>query len=180
VELRNAGMTYQEIADTIPEYGGRRGQAYGDIQIALKQALAELVENTEQLIQMEDLRDDRLRKLLNRIIATRHYVVQQGKIVNGPDGEPLLDDGPIMQAIDRLGAISTRYHKRHGLDQPEKIEIKFEERTDLEVRRVVEAILAGFSAADLPADKRMLALEAAQASLGVIDGEVVSDDGGPG
>jgi hypothetical protein len=180
VSLRRGGATYQQIADAIPEYEGRKGHAYKDIQIAFKQARAELVEGTEQLIQMEDVRDDHLRQLLYRIIAAPHYVVQNGRIVLGQDGEPLLDDGPVMSAIDRLGAISARFHKRHGLDQPERIEIKFEERTELEVRRVVEAILAGFAAADLPADKRMQALEAAQLSLGVVDGEVVSDTEDPG
>lgn len=178
--MRRSGATYQQIADAIPEYEGRRGWVHGDVQIAFKQARADLVEGTEQLIQMEDLRDDHLRQILYRIMATRHYVVQNGSVVNGPDGTPLLDDGPIMSAIDRLGVISVRHAKRHGLDQPDKIEIKFDERADLEVRRVVEAILAGFAAADLPADKRLRALEAAQLSLGIVDGEVVSDTEDPG
>jgi hypothetical protein len=180
VSLRRTGATYQEIANAIDAYDGKKGMVYQDIQIAMKQARADLVEGTEQLIQMEDLRDDHLRRVLYRIMGTPHYVVQQGEIVRGLDGAPLLDDAPIMQAIDRLGVIANRHAKRHGLDQPEKIEIKFDERTDLEVRRVVEAILAGFAAADLPADKRMLALEAAQAALGVVDGEVVSDTEDPG
>lgn len=178
--MKRSGMTYEQIAQAIPEYNGRRTNAYRDIKKAMGDARELLAESVEQLIQMEDERDDDMRRRLYAIIARPHYVVQAGAIVMGQDGRPLLDDMPILAAIDRLGALSKRFSSRHGLDAPERIEIAFEERADLEVRRVVEAILAGFAAADLPADKRMLALEAAQASLGVIDGEVVSDTEDPG
>ena len=180
VAMKRSGMTYQQIADSIPSYNGARATAYKQIKRALSETRELLAESVEQLILMEDERDDDMRRRLYAIIARPHYVVQGGALVMGQDGRPLLDDMPILQAIDRLGALSKRFSARHGLDAPERIEIAFEERADLEVRRVVEAILAGFAAADLPADKRMLALEAAQVSLGVIDGEVVSDTEDPG
>ena len=179
VAMKRSGMTYQQIADSIPSYNGARATAYKQIKRALSETRELLAESVEQLILMEDERDDDLRRRLYGVLSRPHYVVQGGAVVLGLDGNPLLDDMPVMHAIDRLGALSKRFSARHGLDAPERIEIAFEERTDLEVRRVVEAILAGFAAADLPAEKRMVALEAAQANLAVIDGEVVSDTGDP-
>lgn len=180
VAMKRSGMNYTQIADAMEEYHGDRSFAYRDVQRALRDARAQLAESVEQLIQMEDERDDDIRRRIYAIIAARHYVVQGGKIVKDDDGIPLVDHGPVLQAIDRLDRLGARFARRHGLDQPERIEIAFEQRADLEVMAVVEAILAGFAAVDMPPEARQRALEAAQASLATIDGEVVSDTGESG
>ena len=54
-----------------------------------------------------------------------HYVVAPGgRIVEDPEtGRPLIDDGPRLQAIDRLIKILNRVAKLRGLDAPQKLEV---------------------------------------------------------
>ena len=44
------------------------------------------------------------RRAAQRVLSTRHYVAsaQSGKLTYGPDGNPLLDDDPVLRALDRL------------------------------------------------------------------------------
>jgi len=180
IELKRSGFTYQQIADQMAEhYHGDKAAAYMDISRALAQHRAELAESVEMLRQIEDERDDGMRRTLYAILAGRHPLIQGGKVVTDRDGNPVRDFGPNMAAIDRLGRISERYSKRHGLDASPSLTIAFEQRTDLEATVVVEAILAGLGAINLDPRQRMVALEAAQAKLSAIDGEVISDTGDP-
>jgi hypothetical protein len=175
VQLRISGLSYQQIAQQVPEYRGNRATAFRDIKDALAQAREHQAADLEELRQIEDERDDDLRRRLFAIMARPHYVVQNGKMINGPDGQPLRDDMMVLQAIDRLDRIGIRFARRHGLDQPEKIEIALSRRTDVEASLVVEAILAASSSAGLAPEQRMRMLEAAQAHLTAVDGEVVSE-----
>lgn len=176
IRMRRSGMTYQQIADAVPDYHGNKGTAYRDIARALEEARSESSETIEEMRQLADERDNDLRRRCNEIIVSPHHVVQFGKVVLGVDGNPVRDHMPVLQAMDRLGRIEERYARRHGLDQADKIEIAFSRRTDEESSAVVEAILAGFDALGLPVEQRLTALEAAQRSLdGVVDGEVVSE-----
>jgi len=181
IELKRSGFTYQQIADQMAEhYHGNKAAAFMDIFRALEQHRTELAENIEMLRQIEDERDDDLRRRMYAILAVRHPLVQGGKVVTDRDGNPIRDFGPNLAAVDRLGRISERYSKRHGLDASPSLTIAFEQRTDLEATVVVEAILAGFAAIEnMDPAQRMMALEAAQAKLSAIDGEVVSDTEDP-
>jgi len=180
IELKRSGFTYQQIADQMAEhYHGDKAAAYMDISRALAQHRAELAESVEMLRQIEDERDDGMRRTLYAILAGRHPLIQGGKVVTDRDGNPVRDFGPNLAAIDRLGRISERYSKRHGLDASPSLTIAFEQRTDLEATVGVEAILAGLGAINLDPRQRMVALEAAQAKLSAIDGEVISDTGDP-
>jgi hypothetical protein len=43
------------------------------------------------------------RRSAQRVLSARHYVTtQSGRLVAGPDGSPLLDDDPVLRALDRL------------------------------------------------------------------------------
>lgn len=177
IQLKNTGMTWQQIADQMyDDYHGAKSAVWKDVQAALKQSRREIDASLEDLIQMEDERYDSYRRRAYAIMTRPHYVVQGGKVVTGLDGNPLVDDEPALKAMDRLLTISRQYARLHGLDANEKLEIAFAQRTDLESTIVVEAILAGFDAAGLSPALRMKALEAAQVKLsGVVDGEVVGE-----
>lgn len=87
--------------------------------IAAQHASAE-VYREEQLSELDYLAEE-----AHKILRTRHYVVtQSGKLVEHPEtGEPLLDDGPVLAAIDRLVKILDRIAKLRGLDAPQKLEV---------------------------------------------------------
>lgn len=177
--MKNSGLSWYQVAERVPylDTEGNPSPAFAcvDVSRALKRARREIVSGLEEMVQMADLRDDDLRLRLRTILQTKHYLVQGGKIVKDDNGEPIRDYGPVLAAIDRLHRLEERYAVRHGLNAPEKLNIALERRTDVEATVVTEAILAGFDAAELPADVRMRALEAAQSRLTTIEGEVVSE-----
>lgn len=184
IKLRNQGLTWEQVAEAVPylDSGGKpsRAAACEDVKRALMTARNELNQNLEELVQLADMRDDDLRRRLYTIMSRKHPLIQNGKIVkihNEETGEEetVNDLGPVFAAIDRLLKVEDRYTMRHGLNAPEKLNVALERRQDLESAVVAEAILAGFDAAGLEPQSRMLALEAAQSHLRTIDGEVVEE-----
>lgn len=142
--LRAQGLSYQAIADRL---GITKASAYETVQIAL----AEIVrEPAEQLLQLEvqrlylemerlDAELDRLDALvdpINAVLTRKHVTVSNGKVIYLGD-EPLEDDAPVLQAVDRLTRLSearrsisatrTRtsesLRKLLGLDQPAKVDV---------------------------------------------------------
>lgn len=60
-----------------------------------------------------------------KVLQTMHYVVDHGQVVAHPQtGEPLLDDGPVLAAIDRLHKIEERRARLLGLDMPQLVEVE--------------------------------------------------------
>lgn len=181
IQLKSSGLTWQQIADQMSEeYHGNKGSAWKDVRVALDQSRREIDASLEHLIQIEDARYDDLRRRAYSIMSRPHRLYHAGKLVRDADGNAVLDDEPALKAMDRLLAIARQYARLHGLDANEKLEIAFAQRADLESTIVVEAILAGFDAADLPPALRMKALEAAQRRLSAVDGEVVAETEEPG
>lgn len=96
-----------------------------DFARALEESIA------AQRASVEVYREEQLEELgylgeeAHKIMRARHYVVtQSGKIVDDPEtGQPLLDDGPALAAIDRLVKILDRIAKLRGLDAPQKLEV---------------------------------------------------------
>ena len=78
-----------------------------------------VLETTRQLLRMRRDWERRARE------NARHYVVtQSGKIVLDPEtDQPMLDDGPVLAAIDRLVKILDRVAKLRGLDAPQRLEV---------------------------------------------------------
>ncbi len=183
IELRNSGMTWEQVAATVPylDMHGNpsRAAACADVKRALEQYRAEAQHPIEEMLQLADMRLDDMRQKVYKVIARPHYLVQGGQIVRDDEGRPIRDDGPLLAAIDRLLKIEERWARLHRIeDAAKELKITLERRTDLEAAAVTEAILAGFDAAQLPADQRMRALEAAQTRLSTIDGEVVHEEEG--
>lgn len=117
-ELRSRGARLQDIAD---ELGfGDRSAARKAIERALDATVAE---DAGALRQLELDRLDRLYRAGLKVLETAHITVSHGAIVRGDDGKPLPDDGPVLQAIDRLVRIADRRAKLLGLDAPAKLEV---------------------------------------------------------
>lgn len=186
IELKNRGLSWQQVAEQMaPHYLDGDGQpsaaaACVDVSRALKQANKELGMGLEEYREAARMRLDGLRRQVHAVLARPHYVLHAGQIVNGPDGNPMRDDGPVLAAVDRLMRIEERQAKIDGTDASERLTIALERRVDEETTVVVEAILAGANAVDLEPAQRQQMLEAAGAHLRVLEGEVVSethDDG---
>jgi len=126
--LRTRGVTYQQISDQL----GYGGEAHA--RRAVKLCLAAIqTEGAEELraLQLDQL--DYLTAQALGVLERRHLTITPtGKIVHA-DGEPVLDDGPVLQAIDRLLRIQERRAKLMGLDAPQRREVLTLDAIDAEI-----------------------------------------------
>lgn len=116
--LRTRHWTYQQIADELGY--ASRGAAYDGVQRALQ---AVVREPAEELRTLELERLDRLARAAEQVLEAHHVRVSGGGIVQGMDGHPVEDSGPVLAAIDRLLKIQERRARLLGLDSPVKQEI---------------------------------------------------------
>jgi hypothetical protein len=186
VTLANRGLTHKMVATEMAEdYRAHNPdltliqieQHVGvDIHRALEEYRKRADHAVEEKITAQALRFQDIRRQLYGILARHHYVLHQGEIVSGPDGQPLRDNGPVLAALNQLRALEDQEARLHGTYQREKLDIALGRRVDEEATDVVEAILAGFAAVpDLEPAVRQRALEAAGAHLRTIEGEVVDE-----
>lgn len=192
VTLANRGLTHRQVAEELaadyrahnPELTLIQIERHVGIDIhrALKAYRERADHAVEERITAQQLRFAEIRRRLFGVLARRHYVLNSGEIVHGPDGNPLQDEGPVLAALAQLQQLEDRQARLEGTYQREKLDIALERRVDDEAADVVEAILAGFSAVpEIEPALRQRALEAASARLHAIEGEVVSDtDESPG
>lgn len=112
--MRACGATYQRIADALG-YGSRY-----NARRAVERALAEIpAEAVDELRRLEAERLDYLTAKAFEVLESTHYVhTPAGKLVYGPDAQPLLDPMPVLHAIDRLLRIEERRARLFGLDAP--------------------------------------------------------------
>lgn len=128
--LRVAGKTYQEIADELGY--GNKGDAHKGVQRALADTMRE---PADELRALSVARAEE-RYLLARGIANKnHYAHGNGKLVY-KDGEPLLDDGPKLQALDRMERSADAIAKLRGLYAPQKFENLSLEAVQAEIARL--------------------------------------------
>lgn len=118
---------------------------YASVQAARKDFTRALEENiAAQHASVEVYREEQLEELdylaeeAHRVLRAKHYVVSaaSGKVALDPDtGEPLIDDGPTLAAIDRLVKILDRVAKLRGLDQV-KIQVLTIDAIEAEIQRL--------------------------------------------
>lgn len=121
IRLKNQGFTYAEIAPLVgfPSAGAAQRAVHRHLQRLKRESLKDVDEAREAILQ--ELAD--LRATLQLILERDHvHVSASGKIVRDDNGEPLIDDGPTMQAADRILKIIERKTKLLGLDAPQKVE----------------------------------------------------------
>lgn len=134
-ELRSQGQTYQAIADRLG-FANRTNS-----RRAVERALAATVrEAADEVRALQLAQLDRLTREALAVLEREHLVVSHGRIINGPDGKPLMDDAPVLQAIDRLIRIQERRAKLLGLDAPTKVETWNIDAIDAEIRRLQEQL----------------------------------------
>lgn len=135
VDLRMTGASYQTIADAL---GYKTpGAACQDISRALEASVAAQTRSVEVYREEELQRLDLLLGEAWAVLKRQHLTVSNGKIVRSDDtDEPILDDGPTLQAIDRILKIQERRAKFLGLDAPTKVEAITVDALDAEIIRL--------------------------------------------
>lgn len=129
--LRARGQSYQEIATELG-YADHTG-ARKAVQRALVQIVAEPAEDVRAL-QLEQL--DRLALAALAVLERNHVTVSHGRIIRDENEQPILDDGPVLTAIDRLLKIQERRAKLLGLDAPARHEVVSLDALDAEIERL--------------------------------------------
>jgi AraC-like DNA-binding protein len=127
-ELRAEGWTLKQIADEL---------GYSDktnAQRGIRRTLKEIVQGpAEKLLQLETERLESLYEEALKVLERDHATVSHGKIIKDDDGNPILDDGPKLAAIDRCVKIRESYRRLHGLDKPVKVDATVTEITQEDV-----------------------------------------------
>lgn len=135
ITMRLAGATYDQIAEELGY--ASKAAAYMDITRALEANVVEQRRPAELLRQEELQRLDALWGRAWAVLERHHVIVSHGRIIRDDmDGKPLLDDGPVLQAIDRLLRIQERRAKFLGLDAPTKHEVVSLDVLDREIQRL--------------------------------------------
>jgi len=116
--LRSRGLSYEAIGR---ELGLDKGNAYHAVQRALEATVAEPAAEVRQL---ELARLDDMYMAVMKVLEAQHFTVSNGKLIYHPEtGGPLLDDAPVLQAVDRLLKIQERRARLLGLDAATKTEV---------------------------------------------------------
>lgn len=116
-ELRAEGYSYQQIAD---ELGfSDRGRAHH----AVRRALRDIAEKPAAAVRDLELRRlDAMYEAVMEVLERRHVTVSHGKVIEH-DGGPLIDDAPVLAAVDRLLKIQARRAALLGLDAETKVNL---------------------------------------------------------
>jgi hypothetical protein len=135
---RTEQIPYAEIAaaESISE-----GTARMDYARALEQLKAEQDSQAKFNVARQLAALDTAERAAWLVLRKDHIHVQHGKIVRHESGEPVLDDGPVLNAIDRILKISERRARLLGLDAPAKIEVS--DATDQAIRDLAAQLAAG-------------------------------------
>lgn len=136
--LYSQGKSYRQVAAEV-------GLSVSNAHAAVQRALKAIVEEPALEVRQKELaRLDAMYEAAVKVLETRHVTVSQGRIMRqqvgierGEDGEPirdadgktipvyedLLDDAPVLKAIEVLLKIQARRAALLGLDAPAKAEI---------------------------------------------------------
>ncbi|MEV0915435.1 hypothetical protein AB0I93_14340 [Streptomyces sp. NPDC049967] len=133
--LRSRGWTYQRIAD---ELGwSNKGDAHHAVQKVLRDTVQEAGDDLRAL---ELTRLDALYVAATEVLEREHITVSNGRIVSRDDGTPILDDAPVLQAIDRLLKIQERRSRLLGLDAPVKKDVSLTDERVAAIEALAEEL----------------------------------------
>lgn len=121
VAMRLTGATYDEIAESLGY--ASKAAAYVDITRAMEASLAEQHHSVD-LYREETLRTiDLLMVEAWTVLRRQHITVSHGRVIRDDDtGEKILDDGPTLQAMDRISRLLDQRSKLRGEYAPVKVE----------------------------------------------------------
>jgi hypothetical protein len=146
-EMWAEGETFETIAAEL-DYG-HRGHAHR----AVKRLFAGIDdEGREMMIRRHQEALDLLTRTVITVMRTDHYVVSDGRVVKGEDGLPLIDDGPVLHAVNTQIRVLDRYARLMGLDAPKRVEHTEAASTDLDkaVQELVTELSARADGAPVP------------------------------
>lgn len=134
--LKARSLSYRQIAEQLgyaDHTGARR---------AVERVLAETVaEPAAELRQLELMKLDAMERAVLDVLERKHVTVSNGKVIySGTEGEPLVDDAPVLQAVDRLLKIQDRRSKLVGLDAPKRLEVITVDAIDAEIARLTDEL----------------------------------------
>lgn len=125
--LRGRSMSYRAIADQL-------GVTVAAAHRMVQRALADIVrEPAETVIALELAKLDTLEAVALRVLERHHVVVSNGQVVR-LDGDPLVDDAPVLTAVDTLRKLGESRRKLLGADAAQKID------TTAQVKFVIEGV----------------------------------------
>lgn len=145
LHFRAQGWTYQRIANELGytnESGARKA-----VQRATEHAPQEVRDEAKALI-LADLYA--LKQAAWKVLETNHITISQGRVVT-IDGTPVPDDGPILDAIDRILRLDQEIAKIYGLYAPTKHEVRQVDVVDAEIERLLAELGTRGEAASSPA-----------------------------
>lgn len=115
VELRDEGFSFRDIGTELGVSMQRAWQLY---QAAMREIPAAAVAaHAEKLAERRDeqlRRIDMEREAVMDVLAARHVTVSNGQVMR-EDGKPILDDAPVLAAVDRLVKLDDQEAKLLGL-----------------------------------------------------------------
>jgi hypothetical protein len=132
-ELRSKGWTYRRIAT---HFNVDTHTAHDMVSRAI---LAIVQEPAEEVRRLELARLDEMYQAAMGVLERHHVTVSNGRVVKLGD-DPIPDDGPALQAIDRLLKIQERRARLLGLDAPSRVSVEAE-TLGREIGRLLDAAL---------------------------------------
>ncbi|HEV2347395.1 MAG TPA: hypothetical protein VGS97_25090 [Actinocrinis sp.] len=159
--LRSQGMSYPRIARELGLADASSARS------AVERALRDTVrEPADELRTLMDAQLDQLTMVCLTILGTRHLVTGSGgQVARDPaTGDPLLDDMPRLQAVDRLLKIMERRAKLHGVDAPAKIEMRSASELDAEIAGLLDQLADARGIASGPSAQALTGQDDAQLS----------------
>lgn len=172
LELRAKHYSYDQITEALD---------YDNVDQAREatrrasERLRALHEDDDEAVTLELARYDSMAQVLYGILAQKHYVISNsGRVVEDPEtGQPMMDPGPLMQALDRLTTLSKERRKIQALDKPSTTRV--EVHTVDEFDREIERLLGIISDSTRPPRQLPPAPEPTVAAEQIVDAEVVED-----
>lgn len=126
--MRVEQRPYREIAVAL---GITEDVAEKDYQRAVEGRRAALDAQRDTAVAIETAKLDALEQAAWEVLRREHVVVQHGKVVY-LKRKPMLDDAPVLAAIDRLVKIAERRSRLRGYDAPTKVEVDDARRAQIE------------------------------------------------
>jgi predicted transcriptional regulator len=144
--MRVLGHSQQQIAD---HYGITQSAVSQQLSRAYKERPATAIDEY-RAVELDKL--DREERAVLGVMTRRHLTVSNGRIVTvlNDDGmeEPLLDDAPVLTAVDRLVKIARHRADLLGLKAPVRVSVEAEQLG----AEIKDLVTEWFAAADRDAD----------------------------
>lgn len=131
-EMRSRSMTYPQIA---AELGIALSTAYDRVQRGFAQIPTEEAKEAKRL---ELAKLDRIEAHLLAVMERDHVRIDHGKVIRDDLDQPMLDDGPGVQAAGSLLRVQERRSRLMGLDAPTRstVQVITEDLVDEEISRL--------------------------------------------